>query len=113
MTTRAGVRASALLLLAVNQLPTYRLATIPDEDLAVCAVTEAGLTHPDPITGKVSATCNSLRRSLICGRSRDVALRQSGFEGDERPGNNGGFAPNVLRAATYFLDTSDCFTKAM
>ena len=37
----------------------------------------------------------------------------SGFAGQEGPGNNGGFAPDVLRAALHFVGTSACFAEAL
>jgi ADP-ribosylglycohydrolase len=36
-----------------------------------------------------------------------------GFVGQEGPGNNGGFAPDVLRAALHFVDTSGNFAEAL
>ena len=35
------------------------------------------------------------------------------FAGQEGPGNNGGYAPDVLRAALFFVGTSACFTEAL
>ena len=35
------------------------------------------------------------------------------FAGQEGPGNNGGYAPDVLRAALFFVATSACFTEAL
>ena len=43
-----------------------------------------------------------------------MALRQcGGFAGQEGPGNNGGFAPDVLRAALHFVGTSGYFAEAL
>jgi ADP-ribosylglycohydrolase len=33
--------------------------------------------------------------------------------GHEGPGNNGGFAPDVLRAAVYCVGTSGCFAETL
>ena len=94
--------------------PLSMLAAIADEDLAACAMTEAGLTHHDPLAGEIAAAVNKLCRALIRGAAWDVALRRCGsFAGQEGPGNNGGFAPDVLRAALYFVGTSACFTEAL
>jgi ADP-ribosylglycohydrolase len=94
--------------------PLSMLAAIPDEDLAACAMTEAGLTHHDPVAGEIAATVNKLCRSLIRGVGWDVALRQcAGFSDKPGPGNNGGFSPDVLRAAVYFVGTSACFPEAL
>jgi ADP-ribosylglycohydrolase len=94
--------------------PLSMLAAIPDEDLAACAMTEAGLTHHDPVAGEIAATVNKLCRSLIRGVGWDVALRQcDGFDGHEGPGNNGGFAPDVLRAALHFVGMSGHCAEAL
>jgi hypothetical protein len=43
-----------------------------------------------------------------------IALRQcGGFAGHEGPGSNGGFAPDVLRAALHFVGTSGSFAEAL
>ena len=94
--------------------PLSMLAAIADEDLTAFAKAEAGLTHHDPVAGEIAATVNKLCRSLICGHAWDMALRQcGGFDGHEGPGNNGGFAPDVLRAVVYFLGTSDNFAEVL
>jgi ADP-ribosyl-[dinitrogen reductase] hydrolase len=94
--------------------PLSMLAAIADEDLAACAMTEARLTHHDPPAGEVAATVNNLCRSLIRGAAWDVALRQcGGFTGQEGQGNNGGFAPDVLRAALHFVGMAGHFAAAL
>ncbi|HBI43787.1 MAG TPA: hypothetical protein DDY78_13185 [Planctomycetales bacterium] len=94
--------------------PLSMLASIADEDLAACAMTEARLTHHDPLAGEIAAAVNNLCRSLIRGDAWDMALRRCGrFTGQEGPGNNGGFAPDVLRAALHYVGTSACFAEAM
>jgi len=94
--------------------PLSMLATIADDDLTACAMAEARLTHLDPLAGEIAATVNKLCRSLIRGTSWAVALRQWGeFDDQEGPGNNGGFAPDVLRAAVYFVGTSGSFAEAL
>ena len=48
------------------------------------------------------------------GDGWDVAHAAGGeFAGQEGPGNNGGFAPDVLRAALHFVGTSACFAEAL
>jgi ADP-ribosylglycohydrolase len=94
--------------------PLSMLAAISDQDLAACAMAEARLTHHDLLAGKVAAAVNNLCRALIRGAAWDVALRQFGESaGQERPGNNGGFAPDVLRAALHFVGSSACFAEAL
>jgi hypothetical protein len=71
------------------------------------------LTHYDLLAGEVAATVNKLCRALIRGVCWDVAMPQGRFPNEEGPGSNGGFAPDVLRAALHFVGTSGCFTEAL
>jgi ADP-ribosylglycohydrolase len=94
--------------------PLSMLASIADDGLAAFAMAEAGLTHYHPLAGEIAATVNQLCRSLIRGAVWDVALRQcGGFVGQGGPGNNGGYAPDVLRAALHFVSSSACFAEAL
>ncbi len=94
--------------------PLSMLAAIANEDLAACAMTEARLTHHDPLAGEVAAAVNKVCRSLIRGAAWDVALRYcSKYADRDGPGNNGGYAPDVLRAALHFLGTSEHFAEAL
>jgi ADP-ribosylglycohydrolase len=94
--------------------PLSMLAAIPDEDLAGCALAEARLTHHDPLAGEVAAAVNKLFRALIRGVAWQDAVQEAGsFAGQEGPGNNGGYAPDVLRAALFFVGMSACFTEAL
>ncbi len=94
--------------------PLSMLATVADEDLTAYSMTEARLTHYDPVAGKVASAVNKLCRALIRGDAWDEAVRQcGGFAGLKGPGNNGGFAPDVLRAAVFFVGTSASFTEAL
>jgi ADP-ribosylglycohydrolase len=94
--------------------PLAMLASVTDEDLAGCAMTEARLPHHDPLAGEIAAAINKLCRALIRGAAWEVALRCCGpFAGVGGPGNNGGFAPDVLRAALHFVGSSPCFTEAL
>ena len=94
--------------------PLSMLAAISDEDLAGCAMTEARLTHHDPVAGEIAARVNKLCRSLICGAAWDVALRLcGGFADQEGTGNNGGFAPDVLRAAESSSASRPAFAEAL
>jgi len=89
------------------------LAAIADEDLGRCAMAEARLTHHDPLADEVTAAVNMLCRALIRGTGWEDALRQGGLAaGHGAPGHNGGFAPDVLRAAVFFIGTSVNFSKA-
>jgi len=66
------------------------------------------------VAGEIAVAVNSLCRSLIRGAAWDVALRQCrGFADQHGPGNNGGFAPDVLRVALHFVGTSASFAEAL
>jgi ADP-ribosylglycohydrolase len=94
--------------------PLSMLDAISDEDLARCAMAEASLTHHDPLAGEVAATVNKVCRALIRGFDWDDVLRQcAGFGEQNEPGNNSGFAPDVFRAAVYFVGASTEFAKAL
>jgi ADP-ribosylglycohydrolase len=94
--------------------PLSMLAAITGEDLPACAMTEARLTHQDPLAGEVAALVNKLCRALIRGAAWQDAVQETGsFAGREGPGNNGGYSPDVLRAALYFVGSSACFTEAL
>ena len=94
--------------------PLAMCAAVADDDLAGCALAEARLTHHDPLAGEVAAAANKLCRALIRGAAWQDAMQEAGsFAGQVGPGNNGGFAPDVLRAALHFVGTSDCFTEAL
>ena len=94
--------------------PLSIFTSIADEDLAHCAMTEARLTHHDPLAGEVAAAVNILCRSLIRGAAwQDVARENGRFASPDGLGNNGGYAPDVLRAAIYFVGTSASFFEAL
>jgi ADP-ribosylglycohydrolase len=104
--------------------PLAMLAARADDDLPGCAVTEARLTHHDPLAGDVAAAVTVLCRCLIRGAAWESALRRSVegrqaqtsealSSGRERPGRDGGFAPEVLRAAVYFVGSSTNFSEAL
>src|SRR5262245_50107484 len=87
--------------------PLAMLAALADEALLGCAVTEARLTHHDPLAGDVAAAVTALCRYLIRGAAWESAVQRSAegrqgqtsevlFSGREGPRANGGFAPEVL-----------------
>jgi ADP-ribosyl-[dinitrogen reductase] hydrolase len=94
--------------------PLAMCAAVADDDLAGCVIAEARLTHFDPLAGQVAAAATGLCRALVRGDGWDVALRQaSGFAASDGPGSNGGFAPDVLRAALHFVGSSARFSEAL
>jgi ADP-ribosylglycohydrolase len=94
--------------------PLAMLAAIADDHPAGCALAEARLTHHDPLAGEVAAAATRLCRALVRGDGWGVALQQvNEFAAPDGPGSNGGFAPDVLRAALHFVGSSACFTEAL
>ena len=104
--------------------PLAMLAPLADDDLPGCAITEARLTHHDPLAGDVAAAVTVLCRSLIRGVAWESAVRRSAegrqaqtsealFSGQEEPGTSGGYAPDVLRAAVYFVGSCSSFAEAL
>jgi ADP-ribosylglycohydrolase len=104
--------------------PLAMLASLADDDLPGCAITEARLTHHDPLAGDVAAAVAVLCRSLIRGAAWAIALQRSAEERRaetsdallsirEGPGSRGGFAPVVLQAAVYFVGSSPSFSEAI
>jgi ADP-ribosylglycohydrolase len=104
--------------------PLAMLASLADDDLPGCAVTEARLTHHDPLAGDVAAAVTALCRCLIRGAAWESAVRRSAegrqgqtrealFSGQEGPGTNGGFAPEVLRAVVYCVGSCSSFSEAL
>lgn len=104
--------------------PLAMLASLADEDLPGCAITEARLTHHDPMAGDVAAAVTVLCRSLIRGVAWEIGVKRSVeerrtetkdavFSVREGPGTSGGFAPEGLRAAVYFVGSSSSFTEAL
>jgi ADP-ribosyl-[dinitrogen reductase] hydrolase len=90
------------------------LASLAGDGLRVCALIEAGLTHHDPLAGEVAAAVNKLCRSLIRGVRWESAVQKCcRFAAPDGPGTNGGYAPDVLRAALYFVGTSACYAEAL
>ncbi len=104
--------------------PLAMLASLADQALPGCAITEARGTHHDPLAGDVAAAVSVLCRSLICGVAWESALQRSAGERRretseallcirEGPGTSGGFAPEVLRASAYFVGLSSSFSEAL
>jgi ADP-ribosylglycohydrolase len=98
--------------------------SLPDDELAACALREARLTHFDPLAGEVAAVVAGLCRGLIRGLPWEVALdrakrgrsqatiRALGID-NRAPLSPGGFAPEVLRAAVYFVAGAETFEDSL
>jgi hypothetical protein len=66
------------------------------------------------LAGEVAAAVTGLCRALIRGDAWDAAVRRCGLAAlGDGPGNSGGFAPDVLRAALHFVGTSASFAEAL
>lgn len=97
---------------------------IDDESLPSAAAREAGLTHYDQIAGDVSAAVVVLSRQLILGTDWKRALELASVRRAEKTQkalriverneiDAGGYSPNVLAAAVYFLHKHDCLAGAL
>ncbi|HDP79902.1 MAG TPA: hypothetical protein ENN21_03560 [Spirochaetes bacterium] len=109
---------------AHRSAPLAMAAFIPEKKLAGCAVSEARLTHAGPIAACVSAATVVLCRKLImgtdweaalaaAGRDRSVETRHALLDAPGRTPTAGGYAPEALEAAIYFLDRSGSFGEAL
>lgn len=110
--------------------PAHRsapLAMLPDlsgEQLASFAQQEAALTHQHPLSGDVAAAVVLLCRALVqgCAWKDAIAASRVGRLPETEAAlapqakgsrNRGGFAPDVLAAAVYFVGGSDSFDAAL
>ncbi|MCX8024465.1 MAG: ADP-ribosylglycohydrolase family protein [Thermanaerothrix sp.] len=110
---------------AHRSAPLAMAAFLPDEGLAEAAQAEARLTHAHPLAGDVAAAVARLCRALIRGvRWADaLSLAAVGRQPEtldalhhhHEPAHlrRDGFAPEVLRAALYFVAHYDDFSAAM
>jgi len=104
--------------------PLAMCARLKDPALERAAIAEARLTHRHPLAGEVAAAVVHLCRALIRGLSWSTALGAiaAGRSPEIREVlevphtgelSRGGFAPEVLRSAIHFLDTSDSLATAL
>ena len=99
---------------AHRSAPLSMCAAIADKDLATCAEAEARLTHHDALAGKIAAAVNRVCRMLIRGVAWDDTLIPiAAFTEQGRPVNDGGFAPDALRAAVHFVGKATDFASAL
>ncbi len=110
--------------------PTHRATplamAVSLRDDAICheAIGEASLTHRHPLAGDVSAAAVAICRALIRGAdwSRSLGIASSGrtdvtqaallAKADDQL-RRGGFAPDVLAAAVFFVDSSPDLPSAL
>lgn len=97
---------------------------LSDEELSAHALTEARLTHADPIAGDVAAAVVVLCRALIRGilwrkslemaaEKRDPRTQEALWPGKAKKLGRGGFAPEALAAAIHFVERHDRFAEAL
>lgn len=108
---------------AHRAVPLAMAGFLSDHALGQIATTEAALTHWDRLAGDVAAVTVSLARALIRGQpwSQALATQQIDAFLDTRlgqkiampPERRDGFAPVVLHAALFFLDTHTSFVAAL
>jgi ADP-ribosyl-[dinitrogen reductase] hydrolase len=97
---------------------------LSDEQLVGVAKREALLTHQHPLAGDSAAAFVVLCRQLIRGQSWGKSLQKAAI-GRSHPVNQalqilssesikrGGFSPDVLAAAVYFVNQAQCFKEAL
>lgn len=104
--------------------PLAMAAFLVDDELPDLACQGASLTHRDPLAGDVAATTVVLCRFLIKGSDWTSALRQAATGREEKtraallggidePLQKGGFAPEALRAALFFVSAHTGFVAAL
>ena len=105
--------------------PLAMAAFVSDADLEAAARRESALTHAHPLAGETAATVASLCRLLIQGADWEDALaatargKSQSVTGALQPNarlddlSDGGFAPETLRAAVWFLHREGTFGRAL
>jgi len=106
--------------------PLAAAAFVPDDELEVAARLESALTHAHPLAGETAAAVATLCRRLIRGDSWDEALMQAAAGKTLevvlalQPAlttcedlSEGGFAPQTLRAAVWYLHRSSHLAEAL
>lgn len=104
--------------------PLAMAAFLPAAELTCLAMEEASLTHAHPLAGEVSAAVIALCRGLIDGMPWQAALDSASssrsaevvaalMQSERHPLDDSGYAPEVLRAAVCFVDSSHDFASAL
>ena len=104
--------------------PLAMCASLEDASLGAYAVREARLTHRHPLAGDVAAAVARLCRALIRGvpwpqaptkaaEGRCPETRRALGNGTGAALSRGGFAPDVMAAAVFFVGTSASFEEAL
>jgi ADP-ribosylglycohydrolase len=104
--------------------PLAMAGFLPDGALPALAVREAALTHAHPLAGDVAAAVVALCRALLrgagweetltlaaAGRGAEASAALAG--GRLGPGGRGGYAPETLQSAVFFVGGADNFGEAL
>lgn len=108
----------------LHRCPPLALASfVPDDLLMEMVHEDASLTHHDPLAGHVAAAGALVLRGLIKGldwletiawaRMSDGPELARWLQPPDNPAQPDGFAPNVLRAAVYFVGRSGSLDEAL
>ena len=109
---------------AHRSAPLAMMSHLNTQQLAEYAMEEATLTHHHPLSGDVAAVVVMICHQLVRGSTWDNAIESacagrlpetqiSMRKPEFNSLNNGGFAPDVLAAAVYFVGTSVSFEDAL
>jgi ADP-ribosylglycohydrolase len=105
--------------------PLAMAAFMADETVGDCAAQEAALTHAHPLAGDVAAAVAVLCRALVQGYGWGAALKLAAHgrlpatvkalqpAASAKRLVRGGFAPDVLHAAVYFVTANASFDAAL
>ena len=104
--------------------PIAMATRIRDEDISLSAQRDAKLTHRHPLAGDAAAAVAFLCRALIRGLPWHAAIelasagrlpetQQALSVGAVEGLSRGGYAPDVLRAAAFFLHDATSFSVAL
>ncbi len=103
-----------------RSIPIAAASFIPLGKIQDVSRLEARLTHYDEIAGKMASISNRLCRYFILGESIEYATsrvlgneKNSYMTTSRQDLETNGYAPNVLRAALYFLLNSSSFEEAL
>lgn len=109
---------------AHRSAPLAMASFLSDSELSILAAEEAALTHYDPLAGDVAAATVTVYRLLIKGmdwqavlgeavRGRHEKTRAAFTNTSVSELERGGFAPDVLKAALFFVSVHDGFGAAL
>lgn len=100
--------------------PLAMAAFLPDDQLPDTACVEARLTHLHPLAGEVATAVAVLCRALVRDETWEAARERAAASAPgaatalyPRAPSAGGFAPEALAAAVWFVDRGASFAEAL